>query len=135
MEFSECVSFILIKDNQVLVEKRRDNKEFDPAMVMIPGGHMEPGEDQLQALAREVEEELAVEAEHAGYVCSLIHTAESASESEIQRLHYYLVSGWQGEIQSLEAEAVYWLDLTDLGLLDIEPDRIAVAEACRLYLS
>jgi len=88
MEFSECVSFILIQDGSVLLEKRRSDKEFDPAMVMIPGGHMEEGEDQLDTLARELEEELNIIADSAGYVCSLIHTAESDTEQEVQRLHY-----------------------------------------------
>lgn len=74
MEFSECVSFILIRDGQVLLEQRRADKEFDPGMVMIPGGHMEAGETQLDTLARELLEELNIEAESAGYVCSLIHT-------------------------------------------------------------
>ncbi|WP_420589515.1 NUDIX domain-containing protein [Bacterioplanoides sp.] len=135
MEFAECVSFILIQDGAVLVEKRRDDKEFDPSLLMVPGGHMEEGEDQLDTLARELEEELNVEAQSAGYVCSLVHTAESDSESEVQRLHYYLVSDWQGDIEALEAEAVYWLSLDELSQLDAEPDRIAVNEARRLYLS
>lgn len=135
MEFAECVSFILIQDGAVLVEKRRDDKEFDPSLLMVPGGHMEAGEDQLDTLARELEEELNVEAQSAGYVCSLVHTAESDSESEVQRLHYYLVSDWQGDIEALEAEAVYWLSLDELSQLDAEPDRIAVNEARRLYLS
>jgi len=133
MEFAECVSFILVRDNQVLLEKRRADKTFDPSLVMIPGGHVEAGESQLETLARELREELDVEALTAGYVCSLIHTAESASESEVQRLHYYLVSDWQGEIQSFEAEAVFWQSLAALDVLDIDPDRIAIAEAQRLY--
>ena len=102
---------------------------------MVPGGHMEAGEDQLETLARELEEELNIEARSAGYVCSLVHTAESDSASEVQRLHYYLVSDWRGDIEALEAEAVYWLNLDELSQLDAEPDRIAVAEACRLYVS
>ena len=135
MEFAECVSFILIQDGAVLVEKRRSDKEFDASLLMVPGGHMEAGEDQLETLARELEEELNIEARSAGYVCSLVHTAESDSASEVQRLHYYLVSDWRGDIEALEAEAVYWLNLDELSQLDAEPDRIAVAEACRLYVS
>lgn len=135
MEFAECVSFILIKDGQVLLEKRRDDKEFDPSLVMIPGGHIEDDETQLETLARELMEELNIEAESAGYVCSLIHTAESQDEQEIQRLHYYLVSGWQGEIEALEAESVFWQPLDQADVLAITPDQLALAEARRLYLS
>jgi len=133
MEFSECVSFILIRDGQVLLEQRRADKEFDPGMVMIPGGHMEAGETQLDTLARELLEELNIEAESAGYVCSLIHTAESADSAEVQRLHYYLISDWQGELQCLEAEAIFWQPLDQLDCLEILPDQLALAEAARLY--
>jgi len=133
MEFSECISFILIQDGSVLLEKRRSDKEFDPAMVMIPGGHMEEGEDQLDTLARELEEELNIIADSAGYVCSLIHTAESDTEQEVQRLHYYLVTEWRGDIEAQEAESVFWQPINELELCDIEPDKIAVSEALRLY--
>lgn len=135
MEFVECVSFILIHDGRVLLEKRRDDKAFDAGMVMVPGGHAEYGEEHLQTLARELMEELSLEAESAGYVCSLIHTAESEHETEVQRLHYYLVTEWQGDIDALEAEFVFWQPLTELDVLEIQPDRIAIAEAQRLYLS
>jgi hypothetical protein len=36
MKLYECVSFILIKDGKVLLEKRRDDKEIDPGLIMIP---------------------------------------------------------------------------------------------------
>lgn len=133
MDFAECVSFILIKDDQVLVEKRRDDKEFDSSMVMIPGGHAEEGESQLETLARELKEELNICADSAGYVCSLLHIAESETETELQRLHYYLIAGWQGDIQALEAESLHWLPLTQTHILDSEPDRIALKEVQRLY--
>lgn len=134
MEFAECVSFILIKEDQVLLEKRRADKEFDPSLVMIPGGHIEADESHLEALARELMEELNIEAQSAGYVCSLIHTAESEHEQEVQRLHYYLVADWQGDIQALEAESVFWQPLAQSEVLDASPDQIALAEAQRLYM-
>lgn len=126
--FAPCVSFILLRDGQVLLEKRRADKAIDPGLVMIPGGHMEEGESQQQTLVRELVEELAVEPRNARYVCSLLHPTD-----ELQLLHYYLVTEWLGDIQALEAETVFWHPLNELHRLDISPDHIAIAEALRLY--
>ena len=46
MEVHECVSFILVKGDHVLLETRSKDKDSDPGMIAIPGGHMEKGESQ-----------------------------------------------------------------------------------------
>lgn len=50
MEVHECVSFILVKGDQVLLETRAKDKESDPGAIAIPGGHMELNETQQQTL-------------------------------------------------------------------------------------
>jgi mutator protein MutT len=126
--YYECVSFILINDGKVLLEKRRDDREIDPGLIMIPGGHIEDGETEQQALERELLEELGVKATRTDYVCTLIHTTR-----EIQKIHYYLIRSWQGEIKTFEAESLFWHSVTDSTRLDIVPDRVALAEYLRLY--
>lgn len=60
MNVHECVSFILVKDAQVLLETRAKDKATDPGVVAIPGGHLELDETQQQALYRELKEELNI---------------------------------------------------------------------------
>lgn len=43
MEVFECVSFLLVKNGQMLLEKRSAAKTHDPNIVAIPGGHIELG--------------------------------------------------------------------------------------------
>ncbi len=74
MKLCECVSFILIDNGKVLLEKRKDDREIDPGLIMIPGGHIEDSETEQQALERELLEELGVKATRTDYVCTLIHT-------------------------------------------------------------
>ena len=128
-EFVPCVCFILLRDGCVLLEQRRADKSTDPGRIMIPGGHIEAGESQLQALQRELAEELGLQAVQPRYVCSLLHPT-----AELQLLHYYLITDWQGELCAHEAERVFWQPINELAGLDLCPDDIAIAEARRLYL-
>ena len=60
---AECVSGVLISDGAVLVEKRRADDDADPGLVLLPGGHVEPGESLNRALKREMLEELGIRVE------------------------------------------------------------------------
>ncbi|GLO63244.1 DNA mismatch repair protein MutT [Vibrio sp. MACH09] len=126
MEVHECVSFILLKDDNVLLEKRSEYKRTDPGLINIPGGHMDEGETQRQTLCREVKEELNVVPTQYQYLCSLYHPT-----SELQLIHYYIVDQWQGEITAQEAEDVQWFKLASVQLA-IEADNIALAEVARV---
>ena len=122
-----CVSFMLIRDSCCLVERRRLDKPVDPGLVAIPGGHIEPGETHTAALARELQEELSIQASGHRYLCSLIHPA-----SEPKLLHYYVITTWQGTIDAREAECVFWLPLDEPHRVDVAADRTAIGEYLRL---
>ncbi|MBY6234611.1 NUDIX domain-containing protein [Vibrio harveyi] len=126
MEVYECVSFILVKDDEVLLETRAKDKDSDPGMIAIPGGHMEQGESQSMTLLRELDEELNIRPQRCGYLCSLYHPT-----TELQLLHYYVVTDWVGDIQSLEAESVNWYPIINSPVAT-EVDRIALSEYQRL---
>lgn len=122
----ECVSFMLIKDSRVLLETRAKDKATDPGTIAVPGGHMEQGETQPEALFRELEEELNVIPQAFVYLCSLYHPT-----SELQLIHYYVITEWQGEIECNEAECVNWYSPID-SPVGTEVDRIALKELQRL---
>ena len=48
---------VIIKDNKVLLQKRQ-NTGYCDGMYCLPGGHVESGETQIEALIRELNEEL-----------------------------------------------------------------------------
>ncbi|WP_045495425.1 NUDIX hydrolase [Vibrio hyugaensis] len=126
MEVHECVSFILVRNNTVLLETRKKEKVSDPGAIAIPGGHMEMGETQHETLYRELEEELNIKPTSFVYLCSLYHPT-----SELQLIHYYIVKNWLGTIDSLEAESVDWYSILNAPVAT-QADRIALSEYERL---
>ncbi|WP_413283016.1 NUDIX domain-containing protein [Vibrio sp. MA40-2] len=126
MKVHECVSFLLIDGDKVLLEKRSDNKELSANSINIPGGHIEQGESQVQALCREINEELQVVPISYNYLCSLYHPT-----SEFQLLHYYVVDRWVGNISAQEADQVEWHDML-AAPVEIEADKLALSEYQRV---
>ena len=125
----DCVSFMLMKDGRVLAEKRKLTKEIDPGVVTLPGGHVENGESIENALYRESLEELGIIPCSINYICTLLHKTQ-----EIQRIHYFAVEAWEGNIENREAESLLWVPIIETKQLDIDVDRIAISEYLRVYV-
>ncbi|OLQ73138.1 NTP pyrophosphohydrolase [Photobacterium proteolyticum] len=128
MKVSECVSFLLVDSNKVLLEKRAMSKATDPGLITIPGGHVEGNETREQALVRELQEELGLSPIKYTFLCTLYHPT-----AELQLIHYYIVDEWEGDIQTLEAEQVMWCNLNSKLPLGIDADKIALNEYTRLF--
>ncbi len=126
MKVHECVSFMLIKDSEILLETRASDKETDPGAIAIPSGHMEPDETKQQALFRELKEELNVTPQSFVYLCSLYHPT-----TELQLIHYYVVPEWKGKIECHEAECVDWYSVIN-SPVGTEVDKIALKELQRM---
>ena len=122
----DCVSGILIDKGRVLVERRRSDDAGDPGLVVLPGGHVEPGEPLKHAIAREMGEELGITPNRMIPVSVAYHVA---SDGERQRVHYFHVRDWTGKIESKEAELVYWE--SDPGNLSFSSERRLVLKIVR----
>ncbi|PMH06336.1 NUDIX hydrolase [Vibrio splendidus] len=128
MDLHECVSFILLNESRVLLEKRSEFKETDPGLITIPGGHIEHGENPIQALFRELDEELNIVPSDYKYLCSLYHPTK-----ELQLIHYFVVNQWEGEITAQEADSVAWYSL-NTAKVGIAVDGVALKEVERVGL-
>src|SRR5262249_39951968 len=113
----DCIAFMLIKNHQVLAEKRKLTKKVVPGALALPGGHMETGEAPEEALRRELREELDICPTRVTYVCTLLHRAE-----EFRKLHYFVVEDWQGEISNREAEVLLWIPLEQVYRFELDVD-------------
>ncbi|MDA3802821.1 MAG: NUDIX domain-containing protein [Patescibacteria group bacterium] len=100
MAHTETSAFMLIKDNKILIEKRKITKKLDPGKIVIPGGHVEDGESPEESMLRELKEEVNLTSKNNYYLCSLLHKTEDG----LLRIHYFVVDSWEGSFENNEAE-------------------------------
>ena len=110
-------------DGAVLLGQRPEGKPW-PGWWELPGGKLEPGESVLEALRRELHEELGIEVTEAHYWVR--HEHEYPLSHVV--LHFVRVTGWQGEPVGRESQALCWVhrmaaraDLTPLTPLPDHP--------------
>ncbi len=90
----EVVVGALVRGGRVLLAHRRPDKQAYPDVWALPGGVVEAGESELDALTRELHEELGVRiaTDSASHLCRL--TAVPAEEPVL--LSAWLVREWHG---------------------------------------
>lgn len=101
----EVAAGVLLRaDGSVLLGQRPEGKAY-AGWWELPGGKLEPGETVLQALARELKEELGIDVTAATTWVTHQHTYPHATV----RLHFCRVTGWHGEPRGLESQDVQWV--------------------------
>ncbi|CRL45377.1 CTP pyrophosphohydrolase [Sodalis glossinidius str. 'morsitans'] len=66
------VAGLILRDGALLLARRGDNRD-QPGLWELPGGKVEPGETQPQALRRELFEKLSLNAHIGAFVASQRH--------------------------------------------------------------
>ena len=89
----------------------------------FPGGKLERGETPQQALERELREELAIET-RTGRIFDVHHTASEDRDIIVLFFRSELISG---EPETIECNAVHWVDPKNLTQYDLAPADMEVA--------
>lgn len=117
---TKVVAGLIYKDGLLLVCQRRPGAAF-PLKWEFPGGKVETGESDMEALHRELREELGIEICAARLVCQYEH---SYSDGPTVSLRFYYIQEFGGEIENLIFEQISWCKLDDIARLDfLEGDR------------
>ena len=121
---------ILWKNGALLVNANRNSKTGE-SYVALPGGHVDAGEHCVQALQREIEEELAAQCQIGDlqFVCENIYPGRRKSESQRHELTLIFegtISGEQtradGTIVSPEKDKNFrWLARAELESANLLP--------------
>ena len=92
-----AVALIVSRDGKVLLCQRPQGKSY-ALQWEFPGGKLEPGESSSEALARELREELEIDAE----VGELLHRQVSHyADGGTFAVEYYLVERWSGAMRNM----------------------------------
>ena len=101
---------LIVRGGEILIGQRR----ADQPMALLwefPGGKIEPGESAPQALARELSEELGIQAEIGARVTRIRHNYRHGGAVDLQ---FFTVREFTGEIENQIYEQVRWVKLEDL---------------------
>ncbi|MEJ2608819.1 MAG: Nudix family hydrolase [Candidatus Thiodiazotropha sp.] len=95
---------IIKSDGRVLLSKRAKHAH-QGGMWEFPGGKLEPGESPVQALARELKEELDIQPKH----CEpLIRIRHDYGDRKLL-LDFYRITDFAGEVTGMEGQPLRWL--------------------------
>ncbi|HSD55190.1 MAG TPA: Nudix family hydrolase [Burkholderiales bacterium] len=122
-----AVAVLIRPDGRVLLAQRPAGKVYG-GWWEFPGGKIESGEAAAHALAREVHEELGVDAEHAYPWLTRGFEYPHATV----RLHFFRVLAWRGEPHGREGQAFAWEDLGALSVGPVLPANGPVLKSLRL---
>lgn len=100
-----AAGLILRPDGALLLGQRPADKPW-PGWWELPGGKLEPGETPLQALARELKEELDITVTHATPWVTYTHEYPK----NIVCLNFCKVTGWNGEPRGMENQQLAWVN-------------------------
>jgi mutator protein MutT len=110
----QVVAAVIERDGQVLICQRKAGGRH-ALQWEFPGGKIEPGEDAVSALARELREELRIDA----VIGAFLH-AETFQypDGPPIRLEFYRVTEFSGEPVNSEFEQITWAKQETLATYD-----------------
>ena len=108
------VAALIVKDGKILVCQRTKHQTM-PLKWEFPGGKIEEGEQPRDALRRELEEELGIDATIGDEVARIKHEYRSGNSVE---LRFFVVREFRGELENRIFRDMQWAERSELPALD-----------------
>lgn len=126
---TQVVCAIIIYNNKILITQRSETMKL-PLKWEFPGGKIEEGENETQALTREIREELNIEILPQKQISSHIHDYGSFKINLIAYISKYI----SGEIKLLEHKNYMYVDLDELKNYDLAEADLPIIEKLKTVL-
>ena len=110
----QVVAALILRGDEILCCQRTEHQAL-ALKWEFPGGKIEAGETPSQALRRELDEELGIEAEIGPEITRILHTYQNGNSVN---LHFFVVDRYQHELQNRIFRDVRWVQRSDLPTLD-----------------
>jgi 8-oxo-dGTP diphosphatase len=117
---------LLLRSDQVLIALR-PKQSHQGGLWEFPGGKIESGETHMQALARELKEEVDVQIDQ--QACELFKAVHHDYSDKQVSLYFYLVKDFSGTAKGLEGQPVMWVNAQTLPQMAIPDANQAIADA------
>jgi 8-oxo-dGTP diphosphatase len=114
LSVKQVVAALIFKNDQILVCQRTRHQTM-PLKWEFPGGKIEEGEQPRDALRRELNEELGIDATIGEEVASIRHEYKNGSAVE---LRFYGVHEYKGEIENRIFKDMRWAIRSELPSFD-----------------
>jgi 8-oxo-dGTP diphosphatase len=122
------VAALILEDDRILACQRTRHQSM-PLKWEFPGGKIEEGEQPRDALRRELEEELGIEANIGNEVARIQHEYPGGGAVE---LRFFEVRNYRGNIENRIFREVRWVERSRLPELDfLEADLTLVRDLAR----
>ncbi len=108
------VAALILRGDEVLICQRRPDQPLGLKWE-FPGGKMEPGETAEQALRRELQEELGIEAVISTRIAHIRHQYRSGGAVDLQ---FFVVNEYAGELTNIIFQDMRWCPLRSLPQYD-----------------
>lgn len=108
------VAAVILQEGKILVCQRTRHQTM-PMKWEFPGGKIEEGEQPRDALRRELDEELGIDATIGDEIARIKHEYRGGSSVE---LRFYLVQQYRGELENRIFRDLQWSEPKDLPSFD-----------------
>ena len=119
--FKSAVHMIIIKDNKILLQKRKGSKLW-PGYYALPAGHIDDGENQYDALVREAKEELDIKLDPKNIINTYVVLRRNYFEIDGKQLapyidYYFDINQFEGIPKIMEedkCDELIWAEINNL---------------------
>ena len=126
MHLQVAAGILMDEAGRVLITERICDGPFN-GLWEFPGGKIRSNESSLEALVRELAEEVGIEVIESRSLMSLRHDYSDRSVE----IEFFLISDWQSEPVGREGQKLRWVERKLLDSSELLPADVPVVEAIR----